>query len=253
MKSVIKKGFICVKDEYNIIYRVCLLTHIENDDGTFRYEFRPNYFVISLLDSSLFQGIPGLNLDLKKEVYVRENILRTFISERVPSKNREDLYDLLKEVNLTYIDPIEYLCRTKYKYSGDNFFMTHFEEYQDIIVEDIKGKYNTASIIKCVLNNLALGNKVFLKDGLSLTTKEIFKFLYYLYEKSYKNLKLNQIEGIENKKKEGKYLGRKPKPFSYFKMLECLEKIDKKEMTSKEASVLLRIASINSIVKKRRY
>ncbi len=84
MKSVIKKGFICVKDEYNIVYRVCLLTHIENDDGTFRYEFRPNYFVISLLDSNLFQGIPGLNLDLKKEVYVRENILPTFISERVP-------------------------------------------------------------------------------------------------------------------------------------------------------------------------
>ena len=69
---------------------------------------------------------------------------------------------------------------------------------------------------------------MFLKDGLSLTTKEIFKFLYYLYEKSYKNLKLNQIEGIENKKKEGKYLGRKPKLFSYFKMLECLEKINKK-------------------------
>ena len=190
----------------------------------------------------MFQGIPSLNLDLKKEVYVRENILPTFILERVPSKNREDLYDLLKEVNLTYIDPIEYLCRTKYKYSGDNFFMTYYEEYQDIMVEDIKGKNTTPSIIKCVLNNLALGNKVFLKDGLSLTTKEIFKFLYYLYEKSYKNLKINQIEGIENKKKEGKYLGRKPKPFSYFKMLECLERIDKKEMTSKEASVLLGIS-----------
>ena len=190
----------------------------------------------------MFQGIPSLNLDLKKEVYVRENILPTFILERVPSKNREDLYDLLKEVNLTYIDPIEYLCRTKYKYSGDNFFMTYYEEYQDIMVEDIKGKNTTPSIIKCVLNNLALGNKVFLKDGLSLTTKEIFKFLYYLYEKSYKNLKINQIEGIENKKKEGKYLGRKPKPFSYFKMLECLERIDKKEMTSKEACVLLGIS-----------
>lgn len=58
----------------------------------------------------MFQGIPSLNLDLKKEVYVRENILPTFILERVPSKNREDLYDLLKSVNLTYIDPIEYLC-----------------------------------------------------------------------------------------------------------------------------------------------
>lgn len=75
----------------------------------------------------MFQGIPGLNLDLKKEVYIRENILPTFISERVPSKNREDLYDLLKSVNLTYMDSIEYLCRTKYKYSGDNFFMTYFE------------------------------------------------------------------------------------------------------------------------------
>lgn len=242
MKSVIKKGYICVKDEYNIEYRVCLLTHIVNEDETFRYEFRPNYFVISLLDSSLFQGIPGLNLDLKKEVYIRENMTPCFISERVPQKNREDLYDLLKEVGLTYIDPIEYLCKTTNKYSGDNFYMTYYKDLENIIIDELDGKYNTPSIIKYVLNNLALGNKVSMKDGSDISSKEMFNFLYYLYKKMYKNLKLDQQEGIEKKKKEGAYKGRKPIEVSYVKMRECMDLVSQKKMTSKEASKILGIS-----------
>lgn len=242
MKSITKRGYICVKDEYNIEYRVCLLTHTVYEDESFKYEFRPNYFVISLLDSSLFQGIPGLNLDLKKDVYVRENMIPCFISERVPQKNREDLYSLLEKVGLTYIDPIEYLCRTTNKYSGDNFYMTYFEEYQNIVVQDIKEKNTTPSIIKYVLNNIALGNKVAMKDGSLLSSKEIFKFLYYLYEKSYKNLKLNQLEGIEKKKKEGGYKGRKPLKVSSLKMLECMELVEAKKMTSKQAAETLGIS-----------
>lgn len=78
----------------------------------FEYVFEPNYFLIDLLDSKYFQGIPGLNLDLKKQEYIRKNIIPTFISERVPQKNREDFYELLEKLNMKSMDPIEYLIRT---------------------------------------------------------------------------------------------------------------------------------------------
>ncbi len=120
--------------------------------------------------------------------------------------------------------------------------MTYFEDYQNVVVEDIKGKNTTPAIIKYVLNNIALGNNVTMKDGSLLSKKEVFKFLYYLYQKSYKNLKLNQLKGIEIKKKEGAYKGRKPIEVSRVKMMECLELISKKEMTAKKAAEILNIS-----------
>ena len=66
MKSSVSKGIICLKDNLNIEFRVCVIEYILNEDETFEYCFYPNYEVISLLSDNLFQGIPGLNLDLKK-------------------------------------------------------------------------------------------------------------------------------------------------------------------------------------------
>lgn len=51
-------------------------------------------------------------MDLKKKEYIRKNIIPTFISERVPQKNREDFYELLEKLNMKFMDPIEYLIRT---------------------------------------------------------------------------------------------------------------------------------------------
>ena len=108
MQSHLTKGIICVKDELNIEYRVCIIEHLENEDGSFEYRFFPNYPVIDLLNSDVFQGIPGLHLELKEKVYIRKNILPVFISERVPSVNREDYYEILDEVNMKFMDPIDF-------------------------------------------------------------------------------------------------------------------------------------------------
>lgn len=43
---------------------------------------------MNLLDVDIFQGIPGIDLDLKKEKYIRDNVIPSFISERFPSQNR---------------------------------------------------------------------------------------------------------------------------------------------------------------------
>ena len=82
---------ICLNDEFNLTYKVAEITYIERDDESFEYEIKPNYSVIGLLDSKDFQGIPGLDIDLKKRSYVRKNVIPVFISERAPAKNREDL------------------------------------------------------------------------------------------------------------------------------------------------------------------
>ncbi|MDD7043622.1 MAG: recombinase family protein, partial [Mollicutes bacterium] len=115
MKAYISKGTICIKGPFQLIYAVCKITYQLNEDDSFKYVFEPNYSVISLLDSSIFQGIPGLNLDLKRKEYIRIKT-PTFIAERVPSKKREDYLDLLAKVDMDYMDPIEYLIRSKEQY-----------------------------------------------------------------------------------------------------------------------------------------
>ena len=46
---------------------ICDITYSLNSHDSFMYVFKPNYFVCDLLSSAIFQGIPGLNLDLRKE------------------------------------------------------------------------------------------------------------------------------------------------------------------------------------------
>ena len=67
--------------------------------------------MIDLLDYDLFDGIPGLDLSLKKEKYTRKNIIPVFISERSPGKNRENLYELLHDCNMNYYNDLYTLLR----------------------------------------------------------------------------------------------------------------------------------------------
>lgn len=88
--------------------------------------------MIDLLPVSLFQGIPGLELDLREEVYERENIVPTFISERTPSKGREDVYALLEEYGMQSLNRLEWLIRTDKQYSGDRLYVGKYEDVCDI-------------------------------------------------------------------------------------------------------------------------
>lgn len=72
MKSFESRGTICLKGQNNFIYKICKITYRLFEDESFEYVFEPNYFLIDLLDSKYFQGIPGLNLDLKKQEYIRK-------------------------------------------------------------------------------------------------------------------------------------------------------------------------------------
>lgn len=243
MDSVVKKGIICI-EQYGIEFQLCVIEHIIYSEDYFKYVFHPNYSVIELLDSDVFQGIPGLDLDKKKKEYVRKNIIPTFISERVPSANRENLYELLDKVGLTYINPIEYLIRTEDKYSGDDLYVVEYSEKTLVNLDDFLTKNNVQSIIKMILDNLAKGNNVFYNQTTidDSNRKEVFKLLLGLYLKSLALNKAKQKAGIEEAKKNHKYQGRKAVEVDSMIFRETVMKVENNLLSLNDALSLLNIS-----------
>ncbi len=241
MNKLISTGMICLKNDLNIEFYVCKITYILNEDESFKYIFEPNYNVISLLDSDIFQGIPGLNLDLKRKQYIRTS-LPVFISERVPQKNREDFNEILSSLNMDYMNPIDYLIKTKMKYSGDNFYVKEFENKQKIIINNISNKNNTTDTIKIILNNIAKGNDVKINNLVinNKNRKDIYQTLIYIYQKSYNFIYYKQKEGIKNTNHI--YKGRKPIYVDKLEFLTLQDKINKKEISIKDACLKLGIS-----------
>lgn len=244
MKEYISKGIICIKDKYDIVYHLCVITYILYEDDTFEYIFEPNYSVVGLLPTSFFDTLPGINLDLKKKKYIRKNITPTFISERVVGKNREDYFELLKERNMDFMDPIIYMIRSKKQYSGDRLFVVEYKD-KNIVNIDIKNdKTNMAGYIKKILLEIGKGNDIRIVDT-SINDdnrKQIYNLLYTLYSKSIDYNKKKQKEGISKAKSENKYKGRKPIRIEGFKVLEMANRVKNKELSSKEAAKALGIS-----------
>ncbi|MCK5732313.1 MAG: recombinase family protein, partial [Tenericutes bacterium] len=103
MKEHIVKGIIYTRDSLNLEYAVCYIEQISYENDHYKYIFRPFYSIIDLCNASFFQGIPGLKLELRKYEYIRQNKTPTFIYERTPQENREDLWHLLDEVEMNYL------------------------------------------------------------------------------------------------------------------------------------------------------
>lgn len=237
MNTYYSRGLIVVKDKFNITYLLSKIEYFCNEDETFKYVFTPSYSTISLLKSDIFQGLPGLNLDIKKEKYERINRVPVFISERVSNKNREDYYELLKEVNMEYMDPIEYLIRVKGQYFGDPYFVITYKDKEKIDLDNFKGKYTNTELIKIILDNIAIGNDIIFNDTLinDDNRKLIYDILIKLYKRSVTYKKEKQLEGISLAKINGKYKGRKRIEIDVINFLNYLNKINNKEITVKEA------------------
>jgi len=67
MKIHHSTGSICLKGPLGLIYNVARIDYYLQENEEYEYIFTPNYSVIELLSDDYFQGIPGLNLDLKKD------------------------------------------------------------------------------------------------------------------------------------------------------------------------------------------
>lgn len=89
------------------------------------------YDVVEGLPNNIFQGIPGINLDKRKERYYRINTVPISISERSVNKNRNNLYEELDSVGLDYYNQLEWLIRTNTEYSGDNLIVERYSKSED--------------------------------------------------------------------------------------------------------------------------
>lgn len=102
---------------------VAQIDYQEFDEENFQYVISPYWEIVDDLPSSVFQGIPGINMDLRLDRYYRVNYIPTFIAERTPSKNREDLWEIMEKVGLDYYDRFEWLLRTTMRSANDNLIV----------------------------------------------------------------------------------------------------------------------------------
>ena len=253
MNRIISDGLICIKNKINIEFAVCKIEYILWEDETFKYIFTPYYDVISLLESNIFQGIPGIEIDLKKKEYIRENVIPTFIAERVPSEKREDYYELIQKVEMNYMNPVDYLIKTQGKYSGDNLYVKEFTERKNVVIDDVVKKSNTLGVIKIMLDNLAYGNKIVLNDRTIENSLDIFQTLTYIYQKGYDEIKEKQRLGRDEAKKMGNYKGRKAIEIDKLLFLEQVEQVDSKIITIDKVLKNLKISRATFYRLKKKY
>jgi len=244
MREIITRGDICLNDEYNLTYKVAEIIYTEREDESFVYEICPNYSVISLLDSKDFQGIPGLDMDLRKNCYVRENVIPVFISERTPARNREDLWELLKECDMQYLNQLEWLIRTNTRYSGDNLFVQRSED-KIIEVESFNMLGNRSAVIcRKVLEVICYGDEV-ISPTLTINDtnrKQYYDLLMALYSTERKYLDSHRCKGIKKSAKEGNYKGRAKIKIDKLEAQEIFLDYQIKKINSTEAARQLAIS-----------
>lgn len=211
MKKVTTMGLICLKDKHNFVYRIAKIAYIEWEDGHFKYVFTPYYNIIDMLPTHLFQGIPGLDLALRRACYEREDIVPTFISERSPSEGRENYWDIMAESGERALDRLDWLIKTNKKYSGDNFFVTHFEEPKTIKLPSMFDLAKRSDLVdRELLKIICYGDNLYTSEIVinNATRAQYYKFLMSKYEQKAVIRKDAQHRGIVHAKLMSTYHGR---------------------------------------------
>lgn len=230
MKENVTSAYICLKDELGIEYKLCKLDYISSEDGHYSYIFRPDYSIIDMLSPPLYQGIPGLNMDLRKKEYIRSDMVPCFISERTPGENRIDLAELLASVGMDHLNRLEWLIRTNLQYFGDNFYAVRYEEPKKV---DMSGNVATfRNSTMTILKEICAGNTVVLKD---VTIDESNKTqMYFLL----KDLLAKNDLAMKRMRKDGELpkLGRKRKEVSLKDLREAEYRMEKGFMTAQQAA-----------------
>lgn len=243
-------GIIKAVDKNENRYNVAEVAYERYDDQNFQYVFTPYWKLIEFLPREVFDGIPGINMDIKKEHYYRVNMTPSFISKRTPSRTRENVKELLDEVGLDYYDRFEWLLRTDRSCGDDNLIVERMREEATIFE---KADAKTINLVqpgdKIILNRLCdiapnkkmLSESLFrlLQSGATVSVKEdniTFSAelcpspLYILermmeYSKLYDDMR--RKEGIEQAKEDNKYKGRKPIKVDALVFEEVADKFEK--------------------------
>ena len=246
MQEHITEGIICVDDKYGFTYNISQIKYIEREDETYEFIFIPNYSIISLLKTDIFQGIPGLDLELRKEKYIRKNKMPVFISERAPMKNRENLYELLEECGMDYWNPLEWLIRTDTHYSGDKLYVCGInDKLQPLNVNSISELgTRSADICRKLLEQICAGN-IISTDEFRMDNRnrlQAYSLLISLYSKEKTYINKQRKKGIKKAASEGKYRGRKKIALDSIQLQEIFEKYADRKITCEHAIEVLNIS-----------
>ena len=248
MKESTTRGVISLEGPCGLVYDVGEMMYTVREDETFRYVFTPNWAVIDLLEPPDFQGVPGFDLDLRKDKYVRENVMPVFVSERAPSKNREDLWQMLEAQEMEYLDQLEWLIRTDTRYIGDKLYVRAPEDspapHEVDAASAIEHAANSEHAMRILLKALCRGADV-LAGGVSVSNegrRALHKVLLPLYEKACRQRERKRLRGVRAAADRGAYAGRKRKPVDEVVLREVFTLYDEGKVDVGEAAARLDIS-----------
>lgn len=221
-----------------IIFRLASLTQEINSNG-YKFSFVPNYQVIEIIPTKIFTGIQGLNLDLKRKQYIR-NEIPVFLQERIPPRNRVNIQNILKQYNLKYYDPLALYMLSKERYGGDNIIPIPTIEKRKVLC-NLRGQTNLYPSIKKIVSEFANGNEVYI-DGNKVDEKAIKQYFLPIYETMLRNKQDYQKKGAEIRKSNGTYLGRKPIRINENELFDIYSQYFYKKMSIQQALDLLDIS-----------
>ena len=253
---------------------VAQIDYQEFDEENFQYVISPYWEIVDGLPASVFQGIPGIDMDLRLKDYYRVNYIPTFIAERTPSESREDLWELLESVDLDYYDRFEWLLRTKMRAANDNLIVERrrIEEtvgqiasgiisglqYGDkVIVESMESIADTtAGLTDSMFNIVTSGIDVVTESGQvlvdAMTRAAMIPYMVAQRIMSRRERISHQQAGIEQAKKDGKYAGRKPTPVDENVLRHVAKELDEGIITVEEAMKRTKINSRSTFYRKLR-
>ena len=247
MRSFVTDGLICLEDDYKFVYKIAKIEYEEWENGQFVYRFNPFYSVIDMLPSYLFQGIPGLDLSLRRACYERRNTVPVFISERTPGENREDVWQLLEENGMNALNRLEWLIRTNRRYSGDRFFVERFEkEYVTATPQSMFDLVPRSDLlIGKLLDIICFGDYLHTKelDIDDHNRAELYRFLMPIYIDSYERKRKKRIAGIVEAKRAGTYQGRSEIRIDPLYFERIADAYRRHELTASEAAAKLGIST----------
>ena len=253
---------------------VAQIDYQEFDEENFQYVISPYWEIVDGLPASVFQGIPGIDMDLRLKDYYRVNYIPTFISERTPSESREDLWELLESVGLDYYDRFEWLLRTNMRAANDNLIVERrrMEEtviqfasgvksglqYGDkVIVESLETIADTtAGLADGMFSIVAGGVDVVTQSGQvlvdAMTRAAMIPYMITQRIISRRERAANRQGGIEQAKINGKYTGRKPIEVDENALRQVAKELDEGLITVEEAMSRVKINSRSTFYRKLR-
>jgi hypothetical protein len=260
-------GIIKAVGQYGEKISVGKIEYQHFDDESYQYIISPFWDIIDGLPANVFAGVPGIKMEKHLPSYYRVNYEPVFITERTPSKNREDLWELLESVGLDYYDRLEWLIRTSMRAANDNLIVERMRDTKEIInfnhskknlnclqygdevivdsIQDLGG--TPGSLTQTLARVLFAGadikvkadNKIFSKTERSALIPFVIAE-YYTAVRERKNL---QGKGISAARNEGKYKGRAKTAIDNIKFEEALKKFRTKQITIDEAMSMSGISS----------